>query len=100
MSVNRLAKRLKAIRPKESELSDLVYGLVVSISPLKIKVEKRFEIDSEFIELSQLVRNLSISFTIDGKKGTAQVFRALQVGDKVRMIQAQKSQKFYVLERV
>lgn len=100
MAGERLARRIKQSRPKESELSDLVYGTVTSTSPLKIKLEGRFEIWGEFIELSMMVRDVTASVTIDGKTGYLQIFRSLQVGERVRMLQAQKSQKYYVLERV
>lgn len=100
MAGEKLAQLIKNSRPKESELSDLVYGQVISTSPLIIRVENRFEISSSFIELSRMVKELIISITIDGKTGNATIFRNLQPGDKVRMLRAQNSQKFYVLERV
>lgn len=96
----KLAKAIKDNRNKESDLSDLVYGQVLSTSPLKIRVESRFEITSNFIELSQMVKDKKIKVTIDGKSTTITIFESLKVGDKVRMLRAQKSQKFYVLERV
>lgn len=103
MSVENLARRIKKSRPKESELSDLVYGTVTNTTPLTILVENSFEgfkVWGDFLELSTMVKDLSVSITIDGKKGSAQIFRKLQTGDKVRMLRAQKSQKFYILERV
>ena len=96
----RLANQIKKSRVKDSELSDLVYGQVVSTAPLKIQVENRFEISAPFIELSQTVKNLTVTFSVEGKQGTANIFRDLVVGDKVRMLRAQKSQKYYVLERM
>lgn len=100
MAGEKLAQLIKNSRPKESELADLVYGHVISTSPLIIRVENRFEIGSNFIELSRMVKELVISITIEGKTGSATVFRNLQSGDKVRMLRVQNSQKFYVLERV
>ena len=37
MAGERLAKVIKSSRTKESELTDLVYGQVTGVSPLKIK---------------------------------------------------------------
>ena len=51
MAGERLANQIKKSRVKDSELSDLVYGQVVNIAPLKIQVENRFEISTPFIEL-------------------------------------------------
>lgn len=95
MAGERLANAIKKAKGKESDYSDLVYGTVTSTSPLKIRVDNRFEITSQFIILSRMVKNLTI--TIDEKKAT--VFRDLQVGDGVRMLRVQNGQKYYVLER-
>lgn len=65
---------------------DLVYGVVESTSPLKIKVDNRFTIDSTFILLSALCV-------------PSNQWRGLIIGDKVRMIRLNGGQIFYVLER-
>lgn len=95
MAGERLASAIKKAKGKESDYSDLVFGTVTSISPLKIRVDNRFEITAQFIILSRMVKNLTI--TIDGR--TAFVFRDLKVGDGVRMLRVQNGQKYYVLER-
>lgn len=100
MAGEKIVQLIKKSKLKESDLSDLVYGQVISTSPLKIRVENRFEIGAPFIELSRMVKELVVSITIDGKTGSATVFRDLRMGDNVRMLRAQKSQKYYVLERV
>lgn len=100
MSVDELAARLKKMSPKNSDLSDMVYGTVTSTSPLKIRVDNMtFDLDGRFLILSRMVQNLTVTITIDGKSGSATVFRALQSGDRVRMLRVQHGQKFYVLER-
>lgn len=101
MSVDALAAMLKKMSLRTSELSDMVYGTVTGTSPLKIRVDNmEFDIDSRFFILSRMVKNLTITVTIDGKSGSAQVFRSLQTGDRVAMLRVQHGQKFYVLERV
>ncbi|AUJ86840.1 DUF2577 family protein [Enterococcus sp. CR-Ec1] len=99
MAGEKLARVIKDNRPKDSELSDLIYGLVTSINPLAIRIDNRYSVGSQHLILSQMVKNLTVTITIDGKQGTAQVFRPLQVGDHVRMLRVSKGQKFYVLER-
>jgi hypothetical protein len=103
MAGEHLARIIKDSKPKEADLSDMVYGVVTSTSPLTIRVDNRFSITSRHLILSQMVRPLSVSFsiTIDGKPGTgsAQVFRALQISDRVRMLRVSKGQKYYVLDR-
>jgi len=99
MTGERLAKKIKQQGRSDNDLSDLVFGVVTSTSPLRIKVDSRFEIGSTHILLSRMVKNLTVSITIDGKTGSATIFRALQAGDKVRMLRLQKGQIYYVLER-
>lgn len=100
MSVDALAARLRSMAPRDSDLSDMVYGTVTGTSPLKIRVDNMtFDLDSRFLILSRMVQNLTVSITIDGKSGSAQVFRPLETGDRVIMLRVQNGQKFYVLER-
>jgi hypothetical protein len=103
MAGEQLARIIKDSKPKPADLSDMLYGVVTSVSPLTIRVDNRFSITSRHLLLSQMVRPLSVSvsITIDGKTGTgsAQVFRALQMGDRVRMLRVSKGQKYYVLDR-
>lgn len=96
MAGERLARYMKGLQPKESEMVEVVYGTVISATPLKIRREDGLEIPSPFIVLSELAKGLSVS--VDGTRYT--IVKAIQTGDRVRMLQAQKSQVFYVLERV
>jgi len=95
----KLARAIKQGKPSDGELSDMMYGVVISTSPLKLQIDNRLVVGSQHLILSQMVRPLSVSITIDGKTGTGQVFRSLQVGDRVRVLRVSKGQKFYVLER-
>lgn len=89
--------------------TDLLYGIVTSISPLKIKVDNRFEIDDNFILLSSLVTETKITIPAHnhsiptGSSGNAlteiTLWRGLIVGDSIRMLRLNKGQLFYVLER-
>lgn len=64
----------------------LVYGKVMSINPLQIKVGDKMVLTSDFLILSQLVV----------KNAT---WRDLIVGDTVRMLKLNGGQIYYVLER-
>jgi hypothetical protein len=103
MAGEQLARMIKDCKPNETDLSDMVYGLVTNTSPLTIRVDNRFSITNRHLILSQMVRPLAvtISVTIDGQtgSGSAQVFRSLQSGDRVRMLRVSKGQKYYVLDR-
>ncbi len=42
------------------ETTDLLFGVVTSVSPLKIKIDNRFEVDEKFLILSALVKETVI----------------------------------------
>lgn len=93
-----LAHRIKTAKQKDNELTDLIFGTVISSNPLRIKTDN-FVLDEDFLILSTMVQDKEISITIDGKTGRAKVFRDLQTGDNVTMLRVSKGQRFFVLER-
>lgn len=98
---------------KSSAMVGLVFGEVLSIAPLEIRIDSRFNITEEFIMLSNLCKEKSFQIeqltVIDnspnphthGTKITdVQMWRGIQVGDKLRMLRVGEGQLFYALERV
>ena len=90
--------------------TDFVYGTVLSVSPMQIQVEGKFPIDEENIILSALCKPFettllrhkhkeSIGDETDIQLDPVLVWRGLEPGDRVRMLQCNGGQKFYVLER-
>ena len=77
------------------ETTDLLFGIVTSVNPLKIKVDNRFEVDQRFILLSAMAKEMKI--TVDEQ--TITLWRNLSIGDKVRLLRFNRGQMFYVLER-
>lgn len=124
MAGEKIARRIKGIGNDIDRSSDLVFGSVTSVDPLKIKVDNRFEIDASHFILSRMVKELyvnvsvtvsvgvEVSVFVDGKggfgsgsgsgggSGSGLVWRGLQVGDEVSLLKLQKGQIYYVLERV
>jgi len=59
---NKLVKIMQdAGKPSSSESTDLLFGEVTSVSPLKIKIDNRFEVGEEFLILSALVKETVIN---------------------------------------
>lgn len=124
MAGEKIARRIKGIGNDIDRSSDLVFGSVTSMNPLRIKIDNRFEIDNSHLILSRMVKELSVnvsvtvsvgvevSVSVDGKGGSGSgsgggagsgsglVWRGLQVGDEVSLLKVQKGQTYYVLERV
>lgn len=120
MAGERIARLLKDAKGNDQDRSDILYGRVTRTNPLQIEVEGRFKIGQEHLVLSRTVQDLTLSFNVPTYSPTytkiedknvvnglntgsqtvnLQVFRKLQVGDKVSMIRGRKGQLFYVLDR-
>lgn len=95
--------------------ADVMSGTVIAASPLKIKVEQRFDIDSAQLIVPERLTDYKVSVTFDGeteKAGTTEHFHkyggevtmtvrnALESGDKVALIRQQGGQKFLIIDRV
>ena len=58
---NKLVKIMQeAGKVPSGETTDLLFGVVTSVSPLKIKIDNRFEVDERFLILSALVKETII----------------------------------------
>lgn len=120
MAGEKLALMFNQLSLGLSETADIVYGRVIKVNPLVIKVDNRFDIEDKLILLSEMVKKRTISYptnqvsatydTVDGVRVVTsitnqsvnkevQISRDLEVGDSVRMLNLQKNQLFYVLER-
>lgn len=97
-NVAELARRIKRMSMKQTELSDMLFGKVISTSPLTIQIDPKLILTEEFLVLSETVRGLTIPVEVDGKKGTA-VYHPLAVGDTVKLMRISQGKKYYVIER-
>jgi hypothetical protein len=94
MAGNKLVKIMQdAGKMPNGETTDLLFGVVTSVVPLKIKIDSRFEVDEKFLILSALVKETTSALP------DILLWRGLRVGDKVRVLRVNKGQMFYVLER-
>ena len=61
MAGNKLVQTIQSMaKPPIGETTDLLFGEVTSVSPLKIKIDNRFEVDEQFLILSALVKETVI----------------------------------------
>lgn len=117
-----LIKRAALDAVNESSPTAIVFGIVVSIVPLKINVEQKIPLTSLQLILTNNVRDYELEMTVDhitenesggsgessfashnhaytGKKKFT-VHNALIIGDEVMLLQVQGGQKYIVLEKV
>lgn len=81
----RIIKRIAKDTIENDKPTRLMYGKVTSVSPLRVNIEQRMEIDRRFLVIvERLTKN-------DDK---------LRVGDKVALLREQGGQKFLIIDRV
>ena len=92
-------KLIKIIRQACKEVLDsskpteVLYAYVSSETPLKLKIEGKYEIDSSFLELSPLCKEKIAN--INGSDVV--IWDGLKINDKVSVIRYRNGQSFYVL---
>lgn len=105
-----LMQQAAAGQQARSTPTDFVYGTVISAAPLRIQIDEKFPVDAGNLVLSALCKPFSTSIMQhkhkDSQDGdtdeqllTVQLWRGLAAGDRVRMLQCNSGQKFYVLDR-
>ena len=80
--------------------TDLRYGKVVSVSPLKVQVTNQFNIPSSMLVVPQHLTNYEVSVTLDEDRKKMTIHNALQVNDKVALIRQKGGQSYLILDRV
>ena len=92
-----MLKAGKAAIPN-SEKTDLVYGQVISIKPLKIQLarESKLILTESFLILSKLCKEMKVK-TETGQELV--LWSGLNVGDSVLMLRVLKGSKFIVLQK-
>jgi len=127
MAGNKLIQTIQSMaKPPIGETTDLLFGEVTSVSPLKIRVDNRFEVDEQFLILSALVKETIVhipthshiipehatdpdefgshthtipEMTTYSALPSITLWRGLIVGDKVRLLRVNNGQMFYIIER-
>lgn len=102
--------------------TDLRYGTVTSVKPLKVKVSSQLTLPSALLVVPEHLTNHTVSVTIDWDTGnksggsgelafashnhnvsgtkTMTINNALKVGDKVALIRKHGGQSYFILDRI
>lgn len=68
---------------RASKPCDTVIGTIVSISPLKVKINQKMSLTSDFVSMTQTAKNASLC-----------------KGDKVLMLRQSGGQRYYIMDKV
>lgn len=118
----KIIKRIAVESVNATKPTSIVYGRVISTSPLRINIEQKMTLSKAQLVLTRNVTDFDIEMTVDHETGyrsggsgessfashnhgysgkkTFTVHNGLVTGDEVLMIQMQGGQKYIVLDRV
>lgn len=111
----KLIKRSAIEAVNASKPADMIFGKVISTSPLKIQIEQKLVLTSAQLVLCRNVTNYSVSMTVDfdtedasddlhkhNIKGTKTftIHNALRIGEQVVLMQMSGGQKYIVIDRI
>lgn len=115
-------KRIAVEAVNATKPTSIVYGRVISTSPLRINIEQKMTLSKAQLVLTRNVTDFDIEMTVEHETGyrsggsgessfashnhgysgkkTFTVHNGLVTGDEVLMVQMQGGQKYIVLDRV
>lgn len=96
----KLMKKTAVEAVNASKPANMIFGKVISKSPLKIKIDQKLILTSAQLVLSRSVTEYRLSVTAHGEKTTMTVHNALEVGEEVILMQVSGGQKYIVMDRI
>jgi len=79
---------------------EIVYGIVLSIEPLKIDLEQKLTLSESFLIVPEEFTDRKINIVIDDEEKEIEIKSALKVDDKLILARVQGGQKYLVLSRL
>ena len=95
-----LIKRIAVDAIEQLKPTEIRYGRVVSISPLKIMLDPKMILDSNFLIVGDNFVEHSCWIKRDGKEERVTMHNGLSVGDVVVLLRMQGGQKFMIQDRI
>lgn len=96
----RLIKKISLDAVKASYPTEVLFGNVISVSPLKIALEQKLILTKAQLVMTKNVTDHDMLISINNEKRTYTIHTGLSIGDKVVLLQMQGGQKFVVLDKV
>ena len=85
--------KLSALRAVEdSDVADVVSGVVVGVNPLRIQIDQKIELTEKFLVLCRNVTDYWLDAVIDGARVSFLVDNALKDGESVVLMQKEGGQ--------
>lgn len=99
-NLNELIKRIAINAVEQSKPVNVLYGEVIEINPLKVRVNQQKDYTEEFLILTRNVTNYDTYIKKEnGEKEKHTIYNSLEKGEIVILLRAQGGQEFIVLDR-
>lgn len=95
-----LLRQIGARGGNKSDYSDVVYGTVVSVTPLQVQISNNMILTSSFLVTGRAVSDYTTTIRIDDGEKEITVRNGLQSGDHVAMIRGDGGQTFYIFDKL
>lgn len=92
----KLIKRTALDAVNASRPANVVFGKVISISPLKVHVDQKLVLTSAQLVLSRNVTDHTVKIGSDNYT----VYNSLKVGEQVILMQSAGGQKYTIIDRI
>ena len=96
----KLVKKTAVEAVNASKPANMVFGKVINIDPLKIKVDQKMILTSAQLVLSRSVTDYRLSVTKNVEPEWITVHKALQTDEEVILMQVSGGQKYIVIDRI
>ncbi|MER1958792.1 MAG: DUF2577 domain-containing protein [Solibacillus sp.] len=82
------------------KLTTVVYGIVESVNPLKVRIDQRLILEAEHLVLTRAVKDYTTEIQISsGARQPCTIYNALKVNDKVTMIRQHGGQQYLIIDK-
>lgn len=80
--------------------TDLRFGTVTSVKPLKVQISTQLTIPSSLLVVPKHLTDYEVDVEISGLKQKIKVYNALTKNDKVALLRKAGGQQFFILDRI
>lgn len=79
---------------------EIVFGIVLSVNPLKVNLEQKLTLSESFLFIPEEFTDRKINIVIDDEEKEIEIKNALKIDDKLILARIQGGQKYLVLSRL
>lgn len=102
MDINNSIKTVIRDELDSSKLTQVVYGEVREVEPLKVRIDQKIILTGNMLALSKNLTDYEVDIDVGntGTKVSSTVYNGLKIGEMVALVSFKGGQKYLVIDRV